>query len=154
MAAPTHGSVEAHNARAPRKAASDAESVVSYTERRRRLDILQLEQQVLEGQQRVLMGQLAVAKAVQEDSRSGSQVGSVGRRINDVQSGSDDDLLGPLIDVVTASAPPTFTGQPPTQNFFEGVFGAAPEVSLPKGETPPLLTPYSTQRRPDAVAER
>ena len=92
VAAPTHGSVEAHNARAPRRAASGVESVVSSTERRRRIEIMMLEQQVLEGQQKVLVGQLAVAKAVQEDSRSGSQVGSVGRRIVDVLSGSDDDL--------------------------------------------------------------
>jgi hypothetical protein len=108
------------------------ESVVSSTERRRRLEILQLRQQVLEGK-------LAVAEAVLADSRTGSQVGSVGRRIVDVLSGSDDDdLLGPLIDVGTAPLPPASSWQPPAQNFFEGVFGAAPDsaVSLPKGGTP------------------
>ena len=118
LSAPTHRSVEAHNAeRPPLRAASVVESLVSSNERYNRLELARLQSQRIEAwivgiqadkrlkrvelARRKLqeaswhLARLAEVEALQAQSVSGSQAGSVGRRITDVQSGTDEDLVVP-----------------------------------------------------------
>ncbi len=126
VAAPRNA-VEPRAARAPRRAGSGVESIVSTRERFRRIEGLLLEEQAAAlavetkvAKELAIAARIAVAEARADGSHSGTA--SIGRVI-DVQSGSDDDLLGPLNGVGSASAPTAPSWQQPVHNLFEGVFG-------------------------------
>jgi hypothetical protein len=109
--------------------------VPSSRERQRRLDLVRAKRELVEARIAEVSAKRELAEVNLEevqaelDLTSGSQAGSVGRRLLEVQSDVDDDTVSPL---------------PPT-NYFAGVFS-------PPREAPPVTDGPSDSRPSDIVA--